>query len=313
MALPDDLSLPTPPPPNPPRREAAVVAAVSRFEVYHGRATSPPVSALDRPVKRWAGIARPQLAAFATVALVTMVSVPLWIEHAPPLAEPSAVPSAAINLSADVAANSPAPAARAPDAAAAPVAPRFETPPTAESATPPSPVVSDKALAPQSAQKAAADRLAVAVREQVVAAPPPPAALANSAPAQTGMIDDSSIVVTGSRVGGSADGEVLARRDLRDEARHRRADSAISALDRKIEQAPSDVDAYLRRGEKLRRKGELARALADLDRAVRLAPRSARAYYERSLVLRRLNLNERAEIDERRAIELDRRYDAIIP
>ena len=309
MPHPDDLSLPTLPPPNPSRREVSIDAAMRRFDGV-------PDAAVVRPSWRWVGFGRPQLAALASIALVAMVSVPLWIEHTPPVSEPTAVPSAAINPSVDVAVDSPEPALRAPDAPAAPLAPRFETSPTAESASPPSPVVSDKALAAQPAQKAAADRLAVAVREQVVAAPPPPpppAALANSAPAQTGMIDDSSIVVTGSRVGGSADGEEQARRESLDAARQRSADRAISALDRKIEQAPSDADAYLRRGERWRRKGDLARALTDLDRAVRLAPRSARAYYERSLVLRRLNLNDRAEVDERRAIELDRRFDAIIP
>ena len=311
MPHPDDLSVPTPPPPNPLRREAAIDSALRRFD---GVADA----AVVRPPQRWAGFGRPQLAALASVAMVALVSVPLWIEHTPPVAEPTAVPSAAVTPSADVAATGPEPALRAPDAPAAPLVPRFETSPTAESATPPSPVVSDKALAAQPAQKAAADRQAVAVREQVVAAPPPPPpppppALANSAPAQSGLIDDSSIVVTGSRAGGSADGEERVRRESLDAARQRSADRAISALDRKIEQAPSDADAYLRRGERWRRKGDLARALTDLDRAVRLAPRSARAYYERSLVLRRLNLNDRAEVDERRAIELDRRFDAIIP
>ena len=312
MPLPDDLALPQPPPPRPARREASIEAAMRRFDGV-------PDAAVVRPPQRWAGLGRPQVAALASVALVALASVPLWIEHVPPGAEPTAAPSAAIRPSADVAANGPEPVLRAPDAPAAPVAPRFETSPTAESVSPPSPTVSDKAFAAQPAQKAASDRLAVAVREQAVAAPPPPPppasppALANSAPAQSGIIDDSSIVVTGSRAGGSADGEEQVRRESLDDARQRRADNAISALDRKIEQAPGDANAYLRRGEQWRRKGDLARALADLNRAVRLAPRSARAYYERSLVLRRLGQTDRAEADERRAIEFDRRYDAIIP
>lgn len=312
MPLPDDLSLPTPPPPRPARREASIDAAMRRFDGV-------PDAAVVRPPRRWAGLGRPQVAALASVTLVALVSVPLWIEHAPPGAEPTAVPSAAISPATDVAAAGPGPVLRAPDAPAAPVAPRFETSPTTESASPPSPVVSDKALAAQPAQNSATDRQAVVVQEQVVAAPPPPpspaapAALSNSAPAQSGMIDDSNIVVTGSRAGGSADGEEQVRRESLDEVRRRSADRAISALDRKIEQAPSNADAYLRRGEQWRRKGDLARALADLDRAVRLAPRSARAYYERSLVLRRLGQTDRAEADEQRAIELDRRYDAIIP
>ena len=324
MPLPDDLSLPMPPPPNPSQREAALAAGVSRFEAHHGRAASPLTPAPEQPVKRWAGFARPQLAAFATVALVAMVSVPLWIERGPDLAQPAAPRSEAVAPAAETAAIAPstdgaatdsAPASRVIEAPGAAVRPRFEPAPSAMSPPTESRFDSPQPLAAGPAQKAATDRLAVAVDGQAAAAPPPPPApaqVARAAPALAGEVTNS-IVVTGSRRAESADDAEPALRDSRDEARRRNAENAIVALDRKIDRAPTDAAAYLRRGEMWRRQGDLTRALADLDRAVRLAPRNARAYYQRSLVLRRLGQTIRAEADEQRAIDLDKSYDAIIP
>jgi len=320
MPLPDDLSVPTPPPPNPSRREAAIAAGVSRFEAHHGRPASPLTPAPERPVKRWAGFARPQLAAFATVALVAMVSVPLWIERNPPSTvskaplpptvafEPrsSAATSDAVAVPQEDVPPVPAQRAEVAEQAARPAAPVIAPSGTG------APEVKDKAE-----RASEIDGLSAPAQQGMVAAPPPPPppppAMAPSAAGKAGLSDDSSIVVTGSRVQDSDDAEERLRRESRNDARQRSAENAISALDRKIEQSPGDAEAYLRRGEQWRRKGDLARALGDLDRAVRLAPKSARAFYERSLVLRRLNQTDRAEADEQRAIELDRRYDAIIP
>ena len=319
MPLPDDLSLPQPPPPNPARREASIDAALRRFDGVPDAAAVP---SPERPVKRWAGIARPQLAAFATVALVAMVSVPLWIERGPDLAQPAAPQSEAVAPSAGVAAIAPstdsaatdsAPESRVTEAPVAAVRPRFETVPPAMS-PPASRFDSPKPLAAGPAQKAVTDRLAVPVQEQAAAAPPPPAPaqVARATPALAGEVADS-IVVTGSRRAESADDGEQTLRESRNEARRRSAENAIVALDKKIDRAPTDAAAYVRRGEMWRRQGTLTRALADLDRAVRLAPRNARAYYQRSLVLRRLGQTERAEADEQRAIDLDKSFDAIIP
>ena len=326
MALPDDLSLPTPPPPNPSRREAALAAGVSRFDARHGQAAAPLTPAPQEPVKRWAGLARPQLAAFATVSLVAMVSVPLWIERNPPSTETAAPPPPNVAFE---------PQADAVTTQAVPVTRMEVAPPVPDQrnalgkSASPSPAAiaapserGDTEAKDKLAQKSELGGLVAPAQQRAVVAaapppPPPPAtpppAMAPSASGKAALSEDSSIVVTGNRVQDSDEADERVRRESREDVRQRSADNAISALDRKIEQAPGDADAYLRRGEQWRRKGDLGRALADLDRAVRLAPRSARAYYERSLVLRRLGQTDRAEADERRAILLDRRYDAIIP
>lgn len=64
--------LPEPPPPRAVRREAAIDAAMRRFD---GEAAAPVAKPVRAPVRTWLG--RPQMAAFASVALVAVVGIPL--------------------------------------------------------------------------------------------------------------------------------------------------------------------------------------------------------------------------------------------
>jgi len=68
-------ALPEPPPPRPARRDAAIEAALKRFD--GGAAPDRPRAAT--PVA-WRGrIARPQFAAFAMIALVALIGLPVWL------------------------------------------------------------------------------------------------------------------------------------------------------------------------------------------------------------------------------------------
>lgn len=68
-------ALPEPPPPRPARRDAAIEEALRRFD--GGTASDRPRAATAAP---WRGrIARPQFAAFATIALVALISLPVWM------------------------------------------------------------------------------------------------------------------------------------------------------------------------------------------------------------------------------------------
>src|SRR5437667_5146733 len=68
-------ALPEPPPPRPARRDAAIEAALRRFDGD---------GAPDRPraatPAAWRGrVVRPQFAAFATIALVALIGLPVWL------------------------------------------------------------------------------------------------------------------------------------------------------------------------------------------------------------------------------------------
>ena len=151
MTIDSDISaaLPEPPPPRPARRDAAIAAALQRFD---GGGSVPPLA--DRPraatPASWRGrIARPQFAAFATIALVALIGLPVWMSgdhqfssvsrEAPVSGVPSAAPSAAPSVSPTPAAPGPVAvqtqARPSPTVAAtpSPASPRLEPGP----ATPP--------------------------------------------------------------------------------------------------------------------------------------------------------------------------------
>ncbi|MEP7005493.1 MAG: tetratricopeptide repeat protein [Sphingomonas bacterium] len=77
MTIDSDISaaLPEPPPPRPARRDAAIAEALRRFD--GGEAGNRPRAAT--PVSWRRRIVRPQFAAFATVALVALISLPVWM------------------------------------------------------------------------------------------------------------------------------------------------------------------------------------------------------------------------------------------
>lgn len=121
MSIDGDISaaLPEPPPPRPARRDAAIAEALRRFD---GGGSAPPLADRSRaPTSTpWRGrIVRPQFAAFATVALVALIGLPIWMSgdhqfgsvspeapagapHAPAASEAAAgLPSASPTLAAD--------------------------------------------------------------------------------------------------------------------------------------------------------------------------------------------------------------------
>lgn len=333
----DDLAgaLPPSPPPRPVRREGAIGAAMERFDGKSApRAAGP---------ERGRGGFRPQLAGLATIALIGVVSVPLWmsgtyrhpatdattnvtvaerdlsVTHVGRAPTAAAPPPAAD--SADQAADAP-PAMVAPPAAtaakSAPARLHADAPPIAADITalppppPPPPPPPEPAPSPPLARAARASNLAA----DLTAAP----RVANA----------QEIVVTSARIAASPGGDWNActiddpRRDpgrcepVARESSDAAAglesgwqhddDRAIAAFDRAIAATPRSPLALLNRGLAYARHGDLTRALADLDEAVRLRPDAAQGYFQRAQILRRRGDDARAAADERRAVALDGRY-----
>jgi len=343
MATDNDLSalLPEPPPARPARREAAIDEALRRFDGGGQPARSPPLKTRPAPVRGgWRG---PQIAALASVALVVLVTVPIWWTEKDRLA--SGVPQ-----------TPPAPQ-DLPGVASEPVQPAAQrarspaTPPAAASPSAPEASAAGPQVLPEAFDQAPAER---------ASAPAPPAPMARPAPAARDAAD-GAIVVTGSRVARQAfesaspvtavSSEVLdsegdwnactlldPRRDVSacrafadpaapggagraaghvadglELAWEGELDPAIAAFDRAIRTAPDLSVAYLNRGLAYQSKGNLRRALADLNRAVRKDPDNARGYYHRSLLFRARGDTARADADARRAVELDPEYEAVLP
>jgi hypothetical protein len=352
MAIDDPLSalLPDPPPPRPARREATIGQAMRRFD-GHGQA--PPRASGARAGPAHAGWGRPQIAALASVALVLLVSVPIWWTGRdrvdPRIPSPAEVQSGA-----------PAPPTPpAPRPAQGPVQARPDTPDAPAAISAPRDVAPLTASEAPLAARASAASMQDA-REQPsarqVAAPAPAAAARPLGRAEA----DTAIVVTGSRIErqdfdsatpvtvvneallDDGDWDTCTLRDTSHDAGACRAfadpaargaagraatrlaeglalawqgdlDRAVTAFDRAIEADPDLAAAYLNRGLAYQEKGDLRRALADLNRAVEKDRRSARGYYHRSLLQRARGDTARAEADARRAIEIDPRYRAVLP
>ncbi|MEO9132640.1 MAG: tetratricopeptide repeat protein [Sphingomonas sp.] len=188
-------ALPEPPPPRPARRDAAIEAALRRFD--EGGAPDRPRAVTPAS---WRGrIVRPQFAAFATVALVALIGLPVWMSgdhsfssvsrEAPASVAPSANPRDADSAAA-AAEQHTVPPSLTLAAPSSPVAsPRLETAP----ANPPSPMVAERSDArsaanmaqfsapqAQAVQESRPDKDFAAKRQQNrleladAAAPPPP-------------------------------------------------------------------------------------------------------------------------------------------
>ena len=110
MTIDSDIAaaLPEPPPPRPARRDAAIEEALRRFD---GGVADPPRAS---PPASWRGrVVRPQFAAFATVALVAMIGLPIWMsgDHQFSSVSPEA-PAGPVSSGVPNAVHSPAPSGR---------------------------------------------------------------------------------------------------------------------------------------------------------------------------------------------------------
>ncbi|MEO6216921.1 MAG: tetratricopeptide repeat protein [Sphingomonas sp.] len=159
MTTDSDISaaLPEPPPPRPARRDAAIEAALQRFD---GGGT-PDRPRVATPASWRRRIVRPQFAAFATVALVALISLPVWMSgdhqfgsvspEAPASAVPGGVPSPGPG-------GVPGPAASGSVATQAPAtpSPTLAATPSPTLAATPSPTVSPKLEPPPPSPPSAA-------------------------------------------------------------------------------------------------------------------------------------------------------------
>jgi len=305
--------LPEPPPPRPAARDAAIEAAMRRFD------GEPRASAAPAPARR-PGVSRPQIAAFATIALVAMVGLPVWLsgDHRLERVVPDA-PSAA-----------PARPAAAPAASA-------------------DAAVADRAPMPGAAKQRLAARLSpVAAAPAVVAVPsrqgdkgdwaieapapmPPPMpepvpapamkrgstmtghdALAREAAAPMPSMDSADsaeVVVTGSRVAAPsavARGRVAPLRGdwnactVSDPSHDLGAcEAAIAAA------APGPAGraaAHFADGLLSAWQGDYGGAVAAFDRAIEITPRNAAAYLNRGMAYARRGMIAHAIDDVDRAV-----------
>jgi hypothetical protein len=317
MASDNDLSalLPDPPPPRPARREAAIEEALRRFDAPAG-AAPPRAAAEPAPARR--GWARPQVAAFASIALVVLVSVPIWWADRDRIlpAGPPDSPTASRDRSAS---GSPA--------IDVPPPPLAEPPPPVEGIAPPA--IAAAPVPPSDVQpdaEAADQGIVVSgrrVQRSDFNSPTPITAVGEDTLAGGEWTDCTvfdprrdlaacgALAERAARGGPDraaaqvADGLAFAwRGDL---------DRSIGAFDRAIRAEPDLAVAYLNRGLAYRAKGDPDRALADLNRAIARDGNSARAYYHRSLLHRERGDTARAERDAQRAIALDPDYRAVLP
>jgi hypothetical protein len=327
-------AMPEPPPPRPDRRKLAIEEALRRFD--GGEAQKPPGIPVRTPVRALFG--RPQVAAFATVLLVALVGIPVWMSgQRPDLRHPVEPPSAASSI-------------EVPLPAAAPVAPSplVPVPPPSELAAPPASPVMEPGIespapanalapvaasprspdvqladAPQPQMKAApsagitADRLAS--RAQGFAAapplppPPPPAAVSDEASDQ--------VVVTGSRAAPAASfGRIDAsnRSVIEHNPPTDDAWNACTVLDprRNLRACRGVIDpgapgpagraaAHSSDGLTSAWQGDLDRAIDAFGRAIAAAPNYSFAYLNRGLAWQRKGDDDRALADFNAAIARD--------
>lgn len=323
MAIDNDLSalLPDPPPARPARREAAIEEALRRFD---GGPPQAPVETRPEP-GRSGGWGRPQIAALASVALVVLVSVPIWWtgrDRIIPQAPPAASPPAAV-------ADGPA-----PPASGKPVAPTNAVPGIVQPSASPSPAtpVGAPSAAPIATAAGPASTDARSATETSLArptappAPPPAAAPAQRRAAAREEAEADAgqrIVVTGRLIqrqdfnsttpivavdeamleqSSSAQGEWNAC-TLADPARNLEACRALA--DPAGRGAKGRAGAQLADGLTLAWQGDLDRAIAAFDRAIDAAPDLSIAYLNRGLAYQQKGNLRRALADLDRAVALD--------
>jgi curved DNA-binding protein CbpA len=81
-------------------------------------------------------------------------------------------------------------------------------------------------------------------------------------------------------------------------------DRVIADLDRAIQRAPEDAQAYRKRGNAWSRKGDAERALADYQQAIRINPNDPAIFHERGLMWQRKGELDKALADFDRSIRM---------
>ena len=307
--------LPDPPPPRPARREEAIELALRRFDGA-GAGTAQPVGGRAAPAR--AGWGRPQIAALASVALVVMISVPIWwaekdrlVPDAPRIARPVAQGEPGSG-------RAPRPASPPQAAAADPKAASTEgedAVPPATDATPPitPPLDIGAAPAPTAFADARLESEAPAQAPQRQVAAPSPVAAARPAAARTAT--EESIVVTGSRIERrdyntttpmvTVDAPLLSDGDwntctLLDPRRD--VGSCRAIADPAAPGANGRAAAQLADGLAFAWQGDLDRAIDAFDRAIGAEPDLAVAYLNRGLAYQAKGNLRRALADLNRAV-----------
>jgi hypothetical protein len=319
MATDDDLTalMPQPPPARPARREAAIELALRRFDGSGRQADLP----TQRPARRFEGLGRPQVVALVSVALVVLVSVPVWwaeqdrlAPRAPQVSErsaeaiPEATAGSALHDSPPTEASlsrSPSPEAGASEDVqdAAP----SEVPPPPAVALPAPPPPAEIGALPRSREEPALTRNA---------APGPPAAAAKPAASRAAVED--SIMVTGSRAV-RQDFESASPVATIDQGFLAQADwNACTLLDARRDigacRGFADPAAAGARGQAGARladglvrawEGDLDRAIDSFGGAIRAAPDLSIAYLNRGLAYQAKGDLPRALADLDRAVARD--------
>jgi len=181
----DDIArlLPEPPPPRPSRRDATIALAMQRFDGETG--TAPAAARAAPAATPWWSARRAQIGAFASIAVVALVAIPLALEH-PGGVLSGADPTAPSPPAEQVAATNPSPA-QAPSSANRTAGKQAAALPAPTPAAPVASKPAPKASGADWAEPASQDKSA-----GLLAAPAPQPA---AEPAPGG-----AIVVTGSRV-----------------------------------------------------------------------------------------------------------------
>jgi len=328
VGIDNDLSalLPEPPLPRPARREAAVEEALRRFDA--GGEHAPELTSRPRRAPARGGWARPQIAALASIALVVLVSVPIWLTERNRLpggpigvsspaqgeATPSVVPTA-----------SPQPATPAATAPG-PAEPENIFPPLTATREQDRGIVLSQTAPPQPLQDAQLAQDEVRLSEKssgTIAASGfssgneqrqerQVAAARQAAPSLAERTSNQGIVVTGSRVARAdmAEAPAAAARVPAERGDWnactvldpRRSASACRTLGRT---AAPDAAGHLSDGLTLAWQGDLDSAIDAFDRAIRTAPNLSIAYLNRGLTYQLKGNPDRALADLDRAIARD--------
>lgn len=280
----DDLArhLPDPPPPRPAARRDALTTAMAHFD-----GTETPAGPHRAPRARWRRLPG-AVGAFASIALVALVGIPMALDHRDAPGDVARQRPAADTLPERMdrmrTTSAPASSARvatasvaAPPVATIRLARPVEAPAAAPALPPASAAVAEDSPPPPPAPPP----------------PPPPAPAPVTTLAATPPAAMGEITVTGARVAGAA-----RRTD------ERRAGCAEDSSDPAC--APGAADVALRAGLSALETGDSIAAIAAFDRAIALRPRLAVAYLNRALAYRQRGDLARAESDVDRALRYDR-------
>lgn len=192
--------LPEPPPPRPARRDAAIDAALRKFDGIE----DPAPATQERPKRLWAGIQRPQLAAFASAMLLVVIGIPAALIglRNQPAPERSEAPTATHQRFAPSAPQAPAtPTAQPAPPANADAHPDLRKYQGADGGVAAENKPAAKIEAASTVQAPPAPPAAQAVEPPVAAAPPPPPPPPPPAPPALEVASDQAphnLIVTGS-------------------------------------------------------------------------------------------------------------------